>query len=394
MTAGLQAPNPVHDGDEHIEPAAASAEDLNAIRDMTRAFLEEISNSRDVSDDIGFDRTSWMRMGHELGVLGLAISADYGGGGYGLVELSVVLEEMGRALYSGPFFSSSVIAATLIQQSGSHTVADLLGRIAAGDSIATAVLPGSNLWGMNETGLIRAYQDGGEWRLSGECGFVLYPNSADAFVVLAETGGGIGLFVVTGSNQGLSVEMRQSLDMTRRLGEVRLTSVVAMPLAFGMDAQRALASAMEVALVGLAAEEVGGCQAVLDGLVDYSLLRHQFGRPIGSFQSTKHRLAEAYADLEMARSALQIAVASVVSTSADRLLDALVAKWASSAAYLGVAKKGVQVLGAIGFTDEHWAHRHLKRAKLGTFLLGTHDSHSTFLWENVFCGNQMMFGPR
>jgi alkylation response protein AidB-like acyl-CoA dehydrogenase len=317
----------------------------------------------------GFDRALWERMAGELGLPGLAVPEAYGGAGFGQVELSVVMEELGRALTPSPFLASAVLAASaLLATDDEDARRELLPGVAAGTTIATlAVAEGS---GWEPAGVAaRAALDGGVWRLTGVKTPVLDGALADLVLVAARAGDELGLFAVEAAAPGLSRSALSTLDPTRHLARLELSGSPARRLV-SEDAAGALAHTLDLATVALAAEQLGGLQRCLDMSVDYAKARYQFGRPIGSFQAIKHLCADMHVAMELTRSAVRYA-AWAADEAADELpVAAALARAACSEAFFRVAADTIQVHGGIGFTWEHDAHLYYRRAKSSELLLG------------------------
>lgn len=295
----------------------------------------------------GFDRAQWRTITAELGLGSLVLPAEQGGAGLGLVELSLVATEMGRALFPSPFLTSIGAALAVLRHCGSHEqLARHAAAIASGDSIA-AVAHGYTL----------RLEDG---TLSGEA-LVAFGHVADLLVVMA---GGQALLVPT---EGLNVKMLTSMDLTRPLARVYFdrTPVEAMANPGGIEA------ALDEARVALAAECVGGADAALAATVDYSQQRIQFGRPIGSFQALKHRMADMMIAVEAARSAVYYAAASHDEASAETASAAAIAHFTAIETFEDCAAGTIQLHGGMGFTWEHDAHLFFKRARGSATLFGT-----------------------
>ncbi|MFV1960309.1 MAG: acyl-CoA dehydrogenase family protein, partial [Acidimicrobiia bacterium] len=273
----------------------APSDELGLIRTTARRFLEDRFGLEAVRDlmmsEEGFDRGLWNEIA-DLGWTGLAIGEEHGGAGYGLTELSVVLEEMGRLVTPGPFFASAVLATAAIDTAGDERQkAMLLPYLASGEQIATlAVFEESRGWDVSDL-TTTATADGADWILDGAKRFVLSAHSADVVIVAAVLGDGIGLFVVPTDVSGLEIKQTSVLDPTRRQGDVQLNGVrvEGSALLGGGESSDSLAETLAIGTACLAAEQVCGAQRCLEMSVDYAKTRYQFGRPIGSFQSIKHR---------------------------------------------------------------------------------------------------------
>lgn len=327
-----------------------------------------------------FDRGLWRTMAEQLGLQGLAISEEHGGSGYGLMELGVALEEMGRVVHCSPFYSTVVLAATVLDASNNEVEkAAWLPRIAAGEVCATVALVEQDGDWDAATVTATAEVDGSTARITGTKSFVTDATGADLIIVLAESPSGRVLAAVDPTQAAVTVHSVPSFDETRPLGTVTLDSATGAVLAIGQEADAVLARVREAAITALAAEQVGGAGRSLEMAVEYAKVREQFGRPIGSFQAIKFKAADMLLQLEAARSAALYALRAVSEGHDDRAVAAAVAKSVCSEAYFAVAAESIQIHGGIGFTWEHDAHYYFKRAKTSELLWGNADLHRTRL---------------
>jgi alkylation response protein AidB-like acyl-CoA dehydrogenase len=345
------------------------------LRKAVRLFLDEKSPEPEVRRLMetaeGYDPAVWKQLAGQLGLHGIIVPERFGGSGYTFTELFVVLEEMGRALLCAPFFSSVVLAAGLLLSTDDEAAQqDYLPGIADGSMVATvAVAEASGRWDEAGIGLIAA-RSGDQWALSGEKHFVTDGQNADVIFVAARAGDGISLFAVDRGAPGLSVTPLTTMDQTRKQARLDLSEVPARLIGAEGQGWAPLARMLELAAVGLAAEQVGGAQRVLDMAVEYARLRVQFGRPIGSFQAIKHKCADMVLRVESAKSAAYYAAWAAATGSDDRSLAASLAKSYCSEAYFYAAAENIQIHGGIGFTWEHPAHLYFKRAKTSQHLFG------------------------
>lgn len=361
---------------DSIPVTYAPSEEHDLIRSTARQFLGARLGMETVRDlmmsEGGFDPVIWKEMA-DMGWAGLAIAEDHGGAGFGPVEMSVLLEEMGRAVTPGPFFASAVLATTAIQEVATpEQCAELLPSLASGEKTASlAIFEKAHDRTPGDTSTVASRTDDG-WKIEGTKRAVLSGETADMILVTAATDDGLGLFVIDGDAPGVEIEPEPVLDLTRRQATVKLDSVTVgeeSRLGDG-DAAPGLEQALSMARVALAAEQVGGAQRCMEMSVDYAKTRHQFGRPIGSFQAIKHRCANMLMKVEHARSAAYYA-ARVTEDPEELALAAPLAAAVASEAYVWVAGETIQVHGGIGFTWEHDAHVYLKRAKASSLLFGS-----------------------
>jgi alkylation response protein AidB-like acyl-CoA dehydrogenase len=339
-----------------------------------RAPLPRVRELMETGD--GMDAKVWQQAGDQLGLQGIAIPEEYGGAGFSFAEQVIVLEELGGALYGGPYLASAVLAATALLASPDEGARrDLLPGIASGETIATLAFTEDD--GSWEPDSIRlsAVKNGGGWRLDGHKSFVLDGHAAGLILTVATTNTGLALLAVDASAPGLTRSVLPTLDQTRELARLEFSSVPARLVGARGDGRAVLDHALDVAAVALAAEQLGGAQRALDMAVDYAKIRHQFGRPIGSFQAIKHRCADLLLEVESLRSAVAYAAAAVAEGSPEVPVVASLVKAYASETYFHVAAENIQIHGGIGFTWEHDAHLYFKRAKSSELFLGDGSYH-------------------
>ena len=353
----------------------APTEEQELIRSTARQYLEDrvaLGRVREIMmSDQGFDRVLWKELA-DMGWPGLAISEGLGGSGLSPVEMSVLLEEMGRLVTPGPFFASAVLATTAIQELATpEQQGDLLPRMATGDTLgALAIFESARNWDATAPQTM-ASREGDSWVLRGLKRSVIGGAEADFLLVSAVTNQGMAVFVVGSDASGLTVETEPALDPTRPQARITLDSVGvdgSARLGTG-DSADGLRRVISLGTAYLAAEQVGGAERCMEMSVDYAKTRHQFGRPIGSYQSIKHRCANMLMKVEHAKSAARYA-ARVADHPDELAVAAPLAGAVASEAYVWVAGENIQVHGGIGFTWEHDAHIYLKRAKASSLLLG------------------------
>ncbi len=354
----------------------ALTETQELIRSTARRFLRERLSLERVRElmmsEHGFDRVLWKEIA-DLGWTGLTIAEEHGGAGMGPVEMSVVLEEMGRLVTPGPFFASAVLATTAVQQvATSSQQEELLPVLASGEKIATlGVFEQPRGWDVASASTIASQKAEG-WVLDGVKRSVLDGHLVDLLLVTAATEDGVGLFVVDPGADGVEITHMPALDPTRRQANIALEKVRvdgSRRLGRG-DVSPQLRHTLALGTVAMAAEQVGGAQQCLEMSVGYAKSRYQFGRPIGSYQAIKHRCANMLVRVEHARSAVYHA-ARVTDDHEEFAVVAPLAGSIASEAYVWVAGENIQVHGGIGFTWEHDAHLYLKRAKSSSLLLGS-----------------------
>jgi alkylation response protein AidB-like acyl-CoA dehydrogenase len=361
------------------------------LRRSVRRFLEQKSPPADVrrlmETDEGYDLAVWQQMAEQLGLQGMAVPEEYGGSGFGFVELVVVLEEMGRALLCAPYFSTVVLAAAALIESGDDTAQkDLLPGIADGSTIATLAWVETPIRWDAETVATRATRTADGYTLDGTKTLVVDGHIASLLLVVAEADGGPSLFAVEAGEPGLTRRRLESLDMTRKLARVELSGTPARLVAAEGDAARIVERTLRLAAVALAAEQVGAAQKCLEMSVDYAKLRVQFGRPIGSFQAIKHKCADMLLEVESARSAAYYAAWTAADASPELAVVAPLAKAYCSEAFANAAAETIQIHGGIGFTWEHDAHLYYRRAKSSEQFLGSPAEHRDELARRLLAG--------
>lgn len=331
-----------------------------------------------MEDDRGFSDKVWKQMS-ELGWMGLIFPEAVGGSGMNFVDLIVVLEEMGRVVLPGPYFSSVILAGVALAEGGSPAQQqEFLTKIAAGTARGTlAQLEPSGRW--DADGIqCTAKKDGAGFTLSGVKLFVPDAHTADHILVAAREPGskgkdGIALFVVDAKAKGVTTSLLKTMDQTRKLCEVKLDGVsvgadrVVGGLGKGWALLDRVADRGKVALCG---EMCGGAQRVLDMSVEYAKVREQFGKPIGSFQAIQHKCANMLVEVESSKSVSYYAAWAVANDVAEAPLAAAMAKSYCSDAYRHVSAEGIQIHGGIGFTWEHDMHIYFKRAKSSEVTYG------------------------
>ena len=344
------------------------SDDSKLLRDQARRFLAERCGTRQVRQVLEgkapYLQDVWQEAA-AMGWFGAAIPEEYGGGGLGHEALCVLAEELGRALAPLPFHSSAVLGAEAILAAGTEQQKrDHLPRIAAGETIATVAL-GTGAGEPTPARVQLTLRDG---RLSGEAWPVPDGGIAHIAVVAARQGGTVVLALADLTGPGVTRTTLDSVDPTRPLARLSFDGALATPMAQGWDAVRGV---LDRAAVLLAFEQLGGAAACLDMATTYAKERHAFGRPIGSFQAIKHKLADVYIATELARSNAYYGAWAVSAGGAELPLAAATARVSVSEAFFLAAKENIQVHGGIGFTWEMDCHLFYRRAKHLALLLGS-----------------------
>ncbi len=364
------------------------SEEQEELRKMVKRFLEEKSPESEVrrlmATSEGYDSAVWDQMAKELALQGLGIPEEFGGQGYGPVELYVVFEEMGAALFCSPYFSTVALAANAVLFVGTdEDKATYLPGIASGETIATlAITDDAGLWDLTKTSTV-ATKSGDGFVVNGVRSYVTDGSTSTVLFVPAMTEKGLSLFAVQGDAAGVERETLATMDQTRKQSRVVLTNAPAQLVGVEGEALAGLETTLQVAEAALAAEQVGGAQRVLNNSVEYAKHRVQFGRPIGSFQAIKHKCADMLLDVESAKSAAYYAAWASQERNDELPIAASLAKSFCSEAYFHCAAENIQIHGGIGFTWEHHAHLYFKRAKSSELFLGDPAYHRELLAQRL-----------
>ncbi|MET9958326.1 acyl-CoA dehydrogenase family protein [Streptomyces sp. NPDC006326] len=311
----------------------------------------------------------WHTLAAEIGTAGLLVPEKFGGQGAGHREAAVVLEELGRAVAPVPYLTSAVLAAEILlgcDPAGSAPTAALLRELASGRQVCVPAVPLTLAPGAP---LPAAVRDTGGGRLTGTVTSVADAVAADVLLVLADT----GLYAVPAA--AVSLTPLVPLDLTRPLATVTLDGAAGTRLADPATARAAVAGALLSGAGLLAGEQLGLAEWCLTQTVAHVRGRHQFNRPVGSFQALKHRLARLWLDVASARAAARAAADALATGAPDAPLTVAVAQAHCSGVAVRAAEECVQLHGGIGMTWEHPAHLYLKRAKADSLALGTSGHH-------------------
>jgi alkylation response protein AidB-like acyl-CoA dehydrogenase len=370
----------------------AFSPEQDEFRDVLRRFVQEYWSIAEVRRLAGTwtdtEAATWQRMVDEIGLQGLAIPERYGGQGFGMLELGIALEELGRELAGGPFLASSLAAQVLLDLASPAEREELLPAIASGSCVASlAIAEGS---GPPEAAGVRCLAQGGgpELRLHGHKPWVLGAPNADLLLVAVRAPGsegtdGISLAAVRSDAQGVRVAPAAGLDLTRRYGHVSLEGASARALGEPGCAGAVLPRITARAGIALSAEQVGGAARCLESAVAYTRERIQFGRPVGSFQAVKHRAADVMAILELARSAAYWSWWVAASDGPELLEAGHLVKSLCSEAYRKAAYENIHLHGGMGFTWEHDAHLYHRRAQATEMLFGDPLHHRAALARHL-----------
>jgi alkylation response protein AidB-like acyl-CoA dehydrogenase len=364
------------------------SDEQELLRETARKFLDAECTSRFVRELMAspesVTQAFWQQLAQQ-GWLGIVYPEEEGGSGLGLIDLVLLMEEMGRRVMPGPFFSTVLLGGAVIAEAGSPAQRhQWLPRIAAGQAKAALAWTEPQLrW--DAAGITLPARDtGAGFTLSGTKLFVGDAHLADIIVVAARTrdgstmADGVSLFLLPRSMPGLTVALMPTIDETRKLCEVRLDNVVVPAGSLLGDIHEGwtpLSRVVARATVALCAEMCGASQQVLDMTVDYAKLRVAFGKPIGSYQGVKHQAADMLVALENAKSLTYYAAWAVDQGEDDASMAVAMAKAACSDMARRVAGTGIQLHGGIGMTWEHDLQLYFKRAKASEVAFGDATLH-------------------
>lgn len=341
-----------------------------------------------IGDPVGFDRSLWQR-GGDLGWYAMLVPEKYGGGSVsdsGLADAALVAEAMGARVHPGPFLPTNVVAFAISEYGSDDQKARLLPGLAAGTTIAT--------WAYAETGgdwspsaiEVRATPSGDGYQIEGTKSYVQDAGTADVFLVTARAPEGLVQVLVPATGAGVTVEPLESLDLARRMAEVTFMETPVDQsdvVCAGSFATEAVERQLQVALVLQCAETNGATQAGLDMTVDYAKERVAFGRPIGSYQALKHRMADHRMWLEGSYATTAYATASAHgrcpdASTAVRVAKAHVGRWSTH-----ILHDCIQIHGGIGMTWEYDLHLYFRRVISNEVLYGAPYDHMKHLVDLV-----------
>ncbi len=326
-----------------------------ALRDAVRTFVAAPEAATD-------EAAAWRQM-VDLGWTGVLVPESFGGLGLGLVDAAVVLEEMGRRVFPGPYLASAVLATLAARRLG---LDDLLSGLAAGSAVGTVAI--DELGHGDPIGRIRtrASRHRGRWVLDGLKPVVLAGHRADWALVAARTEHGLGTFLI----ESPAAEVVPAWDLGREVARLDLRGRPAEPVGPGADHTPVWRRVADDGAVALCAESLGAAEAAFEAAVEYAKARVQFGRPIASFQAIKHKAADMLHRIELARVGVQYAAWASDADEPTRAEAAAMAKSYVSDAANFVCAEAIQIHGGVGFTWDCDAHRFYRRAKQNDLLLG------------------------
>jgi len=371
------------------------SEEQGMLRKLAHDFLAKEAPMptvrRMMEDDLGYSVETWRKMS-ELGWMGLIFPQELGGTGLCILDLVVVLEEMGRALMPGPFFSTVMLGGSSLLEGGNDAQKTrYLTPLIAGELKATlAVAEAGGAWDAAAV-TATATADAGGFLLNGIKRFVPDAHVADLILVAARTepskgGEGVSLFAVDVPKDGVTVTTLETLDQTRKLCDVKLDQVRVGPdslLGPRGAGSAILQRVLDRAKGALCAEMCGGAERVLEMSVEYAKVRVQFDRPIGSFQAIQHKCANMLSLVEGAKAATYYGAWAVSNDVPEASLAAAMAKSYASDAYRVVTGEAIQIHGGIGFTWEHDLQLYFRRAKASELTFGDGTFHRARVAELI-----------
>ncbi|MEV5838821.1 acyl-CoA dehydrogenase family protein [Nocardia sp. NPDC052112] len=352
-------------------PALTPGPEQSELRAAIRGLLAKHSAIEQVrtaaSTELGYSPQLWKKLVDDMSVTTLAVPEDRGGLGYGMVELGIVLEECGRAIACEPVYTSAVLGVHALLSADPSRDTELLAGVLDGSLLATVSALSAT------TDHVHAESTPTGWLLRGTTTHLVGGN-ADVVVVSAQCPDGRRLFATQPGAHLVRTE-RRVLDPTRRRADLTFDQCPAIALTDVGTTEATAARLGELATLALACENTGIVDRLLEMTVEYTRTRHQFGRPIGSFQAVKHRLADLLVTLERARSASRYAAAIHAQDPGSASLAVAVAGAVCTDAAVHAAAEAIQLHGGVGFTWEHPAHSYFRRAMGNEALQGDSRAH-------------------
>ena len=355
-------------------------EDQNMLKDSAKNFcsdntpITQLRRLRDENDSLGFDKETWNQM-VELGWSGITVPEAYGGLGFGYMGLGVVMEECGRTLAASPLFATAALGASALIYGGSEEMkAGLLGQVAEGKLLLALALEETahhSPYKINS----RVEKASSGYEISGTKNFVLDGHVADKLIVVGRSFGkegepeGLTLLLVDREARGVAVTRTKMAD-SRNAANVSFDKVSGVLIGDEGKGAVILDKVLDVGRILLAAEMLGGIQECFERTVEYLKTREQFGVPIGSFQSLKHRAAQMFCEVELSKSVVLEAL-SALDEDSDQIPElASLAKARLNDTYNLVSSEGVQMHGGIGMTDEYEIGFFMKRSRVCEHTFG------------------------
>jgi len=360
------------------------SENQTLLQQATRRFVEQehpVLATRKLADaGEAFPAPAWGACAGQ-GWIGLFVPEAHGGmadEAEGVIDAAIVAEELGRQVFAGPFASNAVVAYAIAQSGSDEQQANVLPGLASGDTQAAWCFAGTGPQAGLEPGALAATKAQGGYRIEGTAGFVENGASAGLLLVSARQGDGLSQFLVPADQPGVTVDPLRSLDLGRGYATVRFDGATVESTALLGEAGAASAAferQLQLALVLQCAETIGLVDRAFEFTLEWVRQRHAFGRPIGSFQALKHRLADHTAEFEAAKAAVAYAAKAVQNNASDAAIAVSIAKSQCGKQGVEIIRDCVQMHGGIGLTWEHDLHFYLRRAVANQSLLGTPAMH-------------------
>ncbi|QHC24365.1 acyl-CoA dehydrogenase family protein [Streptomyces sp. GS7] len=368
MTTATDMPDPDLLYSDEEEALRAAVRALLADRCDPAAVLAGAESGRP------YDPELWRALAVDIGTAGLLVPEKLGGQGASAREAAVVLEELGRAVAPVPYLTSAVVAVSALLgcDPSREEVAGPLAALAEGSGTGALAVPLPAAPGGSGAPTVRADAAGA---LTGRVGSVADAAGAGLLLVPAEGPDGPALYAVDAGAPGVRAEAVTPLDLTRPLAHLAFDRAPGRPLATGERARAAVDRALLTGAGLLASEQLGIAEWCLTETVRHTAERTQFGRPVGSFQALKHRMAALWLEVGSARAAARNAADALASGSSDAPVAVAVAQAYCAPVAVHAAEECIQLHGGIGMTWEHPAHLFLKRAKSDELALGTPGRH-------------------
>ena len=347
------------------------SDDQKFLQEEARKFLEKeqaLNRNRSVLEtDNKFDEDLWEKI-VELGWTGIRIPEDYGGLGLGHLELCVIAEELGRFLAPVPYSSSVYLFTEAIINYGTDEIKkDILPKLVSGEIVGTLGVT-EELHAPTKDNINLVYADG---KINGKKIAVPDAGVATHAVVVAKSDKGISLQLVDLSTTGVTVEHQENIDESRGHFSISFNDVETKLLGDKVSGWELYETLINQAAVLFSYEQIGGSQASLDMAINYAKERYAFGRPIGSYQAIKHKLADMYIALTLAKSNCYYAAWALSTNAADLPSASATARVSATKAFQLCSKENIQTHGGNGFTWEYDCHMFYRRSKLLSLNIGS-----------------------
>lgn len=358
--------------------------DQEEFRSSLRRLLSErapMTRVREVAEDGTYDAETWQLLTSNMGIPGLHIAEEFGGGGFSVLETAIVAQELGRALTPVPMLTTTGAIEAVLRLGSAEQQRALLPKLLDGSVIGALAVSGAQ--DTTAGGVqVRATGAPSDPLLTGRLDYVAFGHVADLLVVPALTPAGdtVALYVVETGAAGVSVTAQPSLDPTRPVATVELTDTRAALL--GSDPE-AIGRVVDLVRTLLANEALGAAEAVLEMAVAYAKQRVQFNRPIGSFQAIKHKCADMAIAIDAAQATVMYASMCAEEDNDEFPRVAVMAKSQAAECLSLCASQNIQIHGGIGFTWEADPHLYFRRAKATEPLFGDHAHHTDLLADLV-----------